>query len=186
MKKFVEESWLVLLLGIVFAVLLAGTQTSLSARIDANRQKALNEAIAEVVPGTTETQEQEIASRRVFKCLGEGGQSIGWAVQSDGGGFVDKITLVLGFDPELTKVTGMKVIADLETPGLGNKIEGEWAKQYAGMDAGRELTLIKGPAKAENNEISAITGATWSSRYVTGIVNSVLAEVRPELLGNGQ
>ena len=46
MKKFIDESWLVLLMGICFAILLAFTQTSLQGRIDENRVRALNEAIA--------------------------------------------------------------------------------------------------------------------------------------------
>jgi hypothetical protein len=46
MKKFIDESWLVLTMGIVFACLLAGTHTGLNSTIMANQTAALNEAIA--------------------------------------------------------------------------------------------------------------------------------------------
>jgi electron transport complex protein RnfG len=74
------------------------------------------------------------------------------------------------------------VIENVETPGLGNKIEGpEWAGQYEGLDARRAVKVEKRPPISGQNEIQAITGATWSSRYVTEIVNEALARVRPEL-----
>ena len=96
MKKFIEESWLVLAMGVVFALLLAGAQTTLSERIRENRQKALSEAIAHVVPNTVNTEALEIDGNQVFKCLDKGKHLIGWAVQASGTGFVDKITLVVG------------------------------------------------------------------------------------------
>jgi len=71
MNKFVAESWLILLLGIVFAALLAGAQTTLQPTIRINQQKALNDAISVVVPGTAKTEKLTVAGydREVFKCL---------------------------------------------------------------------------------------------------------------------
>jgi electron transport complex protein RnfG len=183
-SKFISESWLVLVMGIVFAAFLAGAQITLSGRITENQQRALNDAIREVVPGTatTETIESEGPARGIYKCLDDSGQLVGWAIDISGGGFVDKIRLVAGLDPEAQTLTGLKVIEDLETPGLGNKIEDpEWAGQYEGLDATREVSVEKRPPIEGQNEIQAITGATWSSRYVTDIVNEVITTVRPEL-----
>ena len=181
MKKFVEESWLVLVMGIVFALLLAGTQTTLSERIRENQQKALNEAIAEVVPGLASTKEREVEGHRVFKCLDADKNLKGWAVQASGPGFVDKITLVVGLTPEVDTITGIKVIEDLETPGLGHKITGDWADQYKNRSAKQEITVKKSGADAGQNQIDAITGATWSSRYVTDIVNDAIKRIGPKL-----
>jgi len=180
-KKFVEESWLVLVMGVIFACLLAGTQTSLSARIAENQQRVLLQAIGEVVPGVETTEEFKIESNQVFKCLDKNGELVGWAVDASGGGFVDKIRLVVGIRADGREITGLKVIENLETPGLGNKIEGPWAEQYTGISTDLSLTVIKGDADPARGEISAITGATWSSRYVTDIVNDVLTRIRPKL-----
>ena len=181
MKKFVAESWLVVTMGVVFACLLAGTQITLSERISVNKQRALNQAVAEVVPNLERSEELEIDGNRVFKCFDANDELTGWAVQASGTGFVDKITLVVGLSADGPEITGLKVIEDLETPGLGNKIEGEWAYQYQGLDATRGLTVVKGSRSAANNEIQAITGATYSSTYVTDIVNDVLVRIRPKL-----
>jgi len=180
-KKFVEESWLILLLGVVFALMLAGAQTTLSARIRENQQRALNEAIGEVVPHVSRTEVIEIEGYQVFKCHDEQGQLSGWAVRASGSGFVDKITLVVGLSPDGERVTGLKVIENVETPGLGNKIEGEWASQYEGLSFAKAIQVEKGPPDPARNQIQAITGATWSSRYVTDIVNEVANRVRPKL-----
>lgn len=181
MKKFIDESWLVLVMGIVFAMLLAGTQTTLSGRIMENQQRALNQAIAEVVPGTETTEELDVEGHRVFKCLDADKGVAGWAVQASGAGFVDKITLVVGLSADTETITGLQVIDNVETPGLGNKIAGPWADQYQGMNATSDLSVVKGGADPSKGQIDAITGATWSSRYVTDIVNAVIDTVRPKL-----
>jgi electron transport complex protein RnfG len=181
-KKFVDESWLVLVMGIVFAVLLAGTQTSLDAKIQANRKQALEEAIGDVTPGTVQMPEAKFDEKTtVFKCLDADGQQVGWAVRATGIGFVDKLTVVVGLDLAGEKVLGVKVIDDKETPGLGNKIRGEWILQYRGLDAARPATVTKNDPAEGANEIKAITGATYSSNYVTDILNRVTSEVRPRL-----
>jgi len=184
-QKFVQESWLILVLGIVFAVLLAGAQTTLLPRIQVNQAKALNEAIGEVVPGAVKTETVDLKptyDRNVFKCFDAQGRFVGWALDMLGNGFADKIRIVAGLAPDCAQLTGLKVIENVETPGLGNKIaEAEWAGQYQGLDAGRPITVQKHPPVAGQNEVRAVTGATISSKAVTDIVNAALARVRPEL-----
>ena len=187
MKKFIDESWLVLVLGAVFAVMLAGAQTTLSPKIKVNVDRALNQAIAEIVPGTTKSEALKIEGydRDVYKCLGADGKTTGWAVDAIGVGFADKIHLVFGLTPDGMQVTGLKVIENVETPGLGNKIaaEGEdaFAAQYKGLKAATPVVLTKKKRNIENNEIQAITGATISSTAVTKIVNDALVRVQSKL-----
>ncbi|RMF85203.1 MAG: FMN-binding protein [Planctomycetota bacterium] len=185
MKKFVDESWLVLVMGVLFAVLLAGAQGLLSGKIHENQQRALNDAIRAVAPDAERVERITIDGYDlgVFECRDADGRLSGWALEAAGAGFIDRIRLVVGVDATAEKITGVKVIEDLETPGLGNKIRrDEWAGQYKGLDATKAVRVEKRPPKSGENEIQAITGATWSSRYVTDIVNDVLARLRPELL----
>lgn len=188
MKKFIDESWLVVVLGVVFACLLAGTQTSLKGKIEANQAQALNEAIAAVVPEMDATREPEklvIAGNTVFKCRAADGTVAGWAVDAEGGGFIDKIRLVVGVSPDGGRIVGLKAVQHVETPGLGNKIDTKGAEnfyplQYAGKATEAPLALTKQPP-TQPNEIQAITGATYSSQYVMDIVNDVLTRVVPQL-----
>jgi Na+-translocating ferredoxin:NAD+ oxidoreductase RnfG subunit len=112
MKKFVAESWMILLLGLVFAVLLAGAQTTLQPTIRVNQQKALNEAIGMVVPGTVKTERMTVTgyNREVFKCFDGSGKLAGWAIDAAGMGFTDQIRAVIGLSADAEKITGLKVI----------------------------------------------------------------------------
>jgi len=184
-KKFIDESWLVLVMGIVFAALLAGTQTSLQPRIIANEVATLNDAIAEVVPDVDKTEMIKIDGNEVYKCLDAAGQPIGWAVKAEGAGFIDKITLVAGLTLEGDKLTGIKAIKHTETPGLGNKIDTKdtqnfYPLQYEKKATERPFELVKRDPVADH-EIQAITGATYSSQYVMDIVNDVITRIRPKL-----
>ncbi|NLX12341.1 MAG: FMN-binding protein [Phycisphaerales bacterium] len=191
MNKFIHESWLILLMGATFAVLLAGAQTSLSGRIKENQEKALNEAIGAVVSGTVTTERVKINGydRDVFKCLDTNGKMTGWAIEGVGMGFADKIRLVIGLGPDAATISGLKVIDNIETPGLGNKIADEgpdtFAEQFPGLRAVAEIAVVKGKPDEAGNEIQAITGATISSDAVAKIVNEALGKVRAELARTG-
>ena len=123
MKKFIDESWLVLLLGAVFAALLAAAQTSFSARIEQNQTAALNKAISEVVPGTKKAEPLRVEDydRDVFRCTDDAGQVVGWAIDTVGMGFADKIRLVIGLSVDAQQITGLKVIENIETPGWATR-----------------------------------------------------------------
>ncbi len=187
MKKFIDESWLVLTMGIAFAALLAGAQTTWQGKIRENQAKALNLAVAEVVPAMDAEQEREtldIDGNTVFKCRAADGSLAGWAVQASGGGFIDKINVVVGISPDGSEIIGVKVVSHLETPGLGNKIErvegNPFPYQFDGKSTATPFALTK-QTPATDSEIQAITGATYSSQYTMDIVNDVLTRIVPQL-----
>ncbi len=190
MKKFVDESWLVLAMGVVFALLLAGTQQVMRPQIDANEQAELMSSIVEVVPdmdpdSTPEAVEIEGVKASVYRCAAADGSLAGWAVEAEGTGFIDKISIVVGLTASGDEITGVKTVKHLETPGLGNKIDtkGEenfYPLQYAGKPTVEPMKLVKGEATGAD-EIQAITGATYSSQYVMDIVNRVIEQVVPRL-----
>lgn len=190
MKKFIDESWLVLMLGVVFALLLAGTNSVVLGQIQSNERAELLSAINEVVPGLesdakSEKLKEPIARCDVYRCINPDGTLVGWAVEGEGTGFIDKITIVVGLAPAGDEITGMKVIKHLETPGLGNKIdtkgeENPYPLQYEGVSTDEPLQLVKGTA-SEPQQIAAITGATYSSQYVMDIVNRIIEQVVPNL-----
>jgi electron transport complex protein RnfG len=181
-KNFIQESWLVLLLGVVYAGLLATAESTLGPKIAQNKRDELEAAVYAVVPEVASSESKRIGGREVFKCLNSDGELSGWALQAEGFGFQDKIKLVVGLSPDGSKITGLKVVENTETPGLGNKIEDEeWTGQYKALDALREVVVVKSQRKVENNEIQAITGATISSEAVTKIANKIIFEMQPKL-----
>jgi len=188
-SKFLKESWLVLSMSVVFALLLAGAEAAFKPKIDANRNAELERAARAVMPADVELEALaktpvvvEHEEKTVFKCLGPDGQLVGWALVDSDFGFQDKIKLVVGLSPDGGTITGLKVVENAETPGLGNRIEEDgFSGQYEGLDATREVEVVKHGRKAEENQIDAITGATISSDAVTKIANEVVRGIRPKL-----
>lgn len=113
--------------------------------------------------------------------LDESGAVKGYAISVETKGFSSGLKLMFGISAEDGSITGLSVVdCSNETPGLGanagndnyyGKAQG-WYSQFAGKVG--ELSVTKNaPAEAKDNEISAITGATITSKAVTSAANEV-------------
>lgn len=88
-------------------------------------------------------------------------------------GYNGDIELVVGINTDGV-ITGIDIITQSETPGLGaNSDKPVFKDQYKDKPA-QVLSVVKDKAKAET-EISAISGATITSRAVTNAVNEAIA-----------
>ncbi len=178
--------------GLISGGFLAGVAKLTEERIALNIQAEIEEAIAEVVDDAEVNQKvYEEEDLVIYIGLDEEGTLAGFAVQATGVGFQDKITLMFGLDASLTKITGLTVIDQNETPGLGAKIE-DWnafLQFWKNKDATGQLTLRKPAARTPEElsaaEINTITAATISSKKVLEIVNLSLEKVR-QLIQEGK
>lgn len=180
------------LVGMISGGFLAGVAALTKEKIALNMQEEIEEAIREVVDEAEINQvlleEEDFV---IYRELGADGDLAGFAVQATGVGFQDKITLMFGLDASLKEITGLTIIDQKETPGLGAKIE-DWEtflQFWENRDASGLLTLRKPPAstidKLLPTEINTITAATISSKKVLEIVNISLEMVR-ELVKQGK
>ncbi len=195
------QAWLVLTLAICFGAALAGIYLALGPKIEANKLNETLEKVPELVLGAEQVQimtEQNNAlnieprsirveknGRKVFYSVYEAryadGKSAGWVVKTKGQGYADKIELLLGLDPLAENITGVFILDQKETPGLGNKIvTDEWRSQFIKKKTHKFLEVVKEDAVAAN-EIDAITGATISSRSVTSIINTAVNDLKGPL-----
>jgi len=84
-----------------------------------------------------------------------------------GGSF--EVTIGINLDG---KVTGIIVGSNSETAGLGaNASKASFRDQYAGLDTSKTIEVIKSGSPS-GNQISALTGATITSKAVTKAVNT--------------
>lgn len=184
--NIVATAWLVLILAMAFGSGLAGIETWLSPIIEQNK---LNEALSQIpnlVPGAQKgaKDEQTIPGRRIFRALDGSGNLVGWVVPGKGQGFADKIEVLIGLAPEAKKLTGIFVLDQKETPGLGNYIVDEpFTKQFRGLAVGgsHKLLASQAPPKLNLGQIKAVTGATISSQTVCDIVNKTVGELQSKL-----
>lgn len=179
--RFLLDAWLVLVLSLAFGAALAGVHMSLGERI---RQNQLNETLSQVPALVVGAREGRKSSRAadLFEALDAQGMLKGYVIRARGQGFADVIQVLIGVTPEVDRITGLYVLEQKETPGLGNRIEEEkWRAQFQGSAALTALTVVRDKPQPGANQVRAVTGATISSRSVCEIVNAGVRKARAEL-----
>jgi electron transport complex protein RnfG len=154
-------------------------------RIALNKQREIEEAIIQVVPGTVSSQKlYEERDFSVYEGQDQEGNIVGLAIQATGIGFQDRITLMLGTNTSLKRINRLAIVDQKETPGLGAKIadSDSFLKYWENRDSSGTISLRKPAVSAAEEllptEINTITGATISSEAVLNIVNSSLERAR--------
>ena len=180
--------------GLALALAFEWTQP----RIDAHQSMLIEGAVHEVLKGpdhftTLYLDGNSIADKppagltqkdaeKIYEGFDAGGKVMGFAVPASGPGFQDNVKLIFGYDPATEQVTGMKLIDQRETPGIGDRVEKDtdFVKEFMGPRA--PLEGVK-PGRGQGNPhaIDMITGATISSRAVIAIINKRLVAVGPAL-----
>lgn len=189
--SYLKQAWLVLMLAIAFGGALAGIQIGLGPIIEENKRNETYNQVPKLVAGAVKdkTQEQEIGGRKVLKAIDETGRHVGWVLPAKGMGFADVIEVLIGLSADASRITGLYVLDQKETPGLGNKITFSggtkdaplFLDNFVDRSAAEPLEVVKTRADYDRNEVQAITGATVSSVAVTGIVNKAVTEFRSAL-----
>ncbi len=179
-RNYIQQAWLVIVLACLFGAALAAVHAGLGPRIAQNRLNDTLSQIPTLVEGAARGEPLEIGGRIVYRAVDGEGAAAGWVVPAGGQGFADRIELLIGLDREAAQITGLYILQQNETPGLGNRVtEPEWRARFAGQSALAPLTVVKGRAGGAG-EVEAVTGATVSSQSVVGIVNEAVARFRRE------
>lgn len=98
-----------------------------------------------------------------------------FVVPFTGPGLWGPISLMVGFAGELNALTGIGIISQNETPGLGARIEEPWYKQQF-IGKWGPFTMVEEGTADESDEIDSLTGATRTSRSVQAIMNRAVSE----------
>jgi Na+-transporting NADH:ubiquinone oxidoreductase subunit NqrC len=96
-----------------------------------------------------------------------------------GRGLWGMIEGIIALDSSLARIKLVRILAQEETPGLGDRIKDpEYLTTYAGKTATRPLQLALRHAATELYEVDAITGATLSSEALVSTVSAAAAALR--------
>jgi electron transport complex protein RnfG len=192
----VKQMFIVLIIvGTMSSLVLAASYTFTKPRIEQNKLEELQKSILIVLPGATTYEEMSAGALQVYRGVTENNETAGYAVIAEGPGFQGNIRMIVGINAAKDTLLGMRVLEQVETPGLGAKIAEETAKedffeQFAGLEpdmssvTGKSqetkalganlIAYVKNVAPTEPNEVQAITGATISSKAVVEILNQSL------------
>jgi electron transport complex protein RnfG len=195
--NYLTQAWLVLLLAVLFGGTLAGVEAALAPTIEANKINETREKVPELVWGLQAQDDRKgrvvagpltVAGKtgshkktfKVYKATDRGSVA-GWVVKSSGQGYAGTVELLLGLNADASRITGLFILDQKETPGLGNRItETGWRQQFANVATNRPLSVVK-RSSGSPGEIDAIAGATISSASVCAIINQTVKQVRKPL-----
>ncbi len=166
MNELVRMILTLVIVSVLSAASLAIVYEKARPIIEGKKLEYLENALVEVIPAADRFEEnndlKEIISqdregiRQVFAAYNKNNEKIAMALLIDSIGFGGTIKILMGIDIDTGKITGMKILEHLETPGLGERItETEFLSQF--KDKSTEI---------KTDEVDAITGATISSKAV--------------------
>jgi electron transport complex protein RnfG len=147
--------------------------------IEANMLEEERRSIFEVVPGIDSYEERTEGGVKFFECMDASGVVTGYALPAQGNGYQGVIKLMVGLTPDLTEITGISVLEQVETPGLGGRIsEQVFQEQFIGVKTEPSVGYVKNQKPDRETDIQAVTGATISSRSVVTIINRSIGSFR--------
>lgn len=193
MAQDVKSSRLVFTLGMagfISGLVLVSAYLYTLPMIEANKARALERAIYQVLPGcnafkamglnaagTLEVQEMH-GSDAIFAGYDAKGQVIGFAIPAQVIGFQDVVAGIIGYDPVRKTIIGFEVLESKETPGLGDKISKDAAfrNNFTELECASGVVIVSKGKKSKPNEVEAISGATISSKAVVKLLNQGLEQ----------
>ncbi|NLE28835.1 MAG: FMN-binding protein [Phycisphaerae bacterium] len=200
MLNMLKQIWLVLVLSLIFGAALAYTDQSTKQRIAENRQQQIRELAQMATVGELVRDEKGQAQFKIelkklelsdktlvaYEVLPIGGKGprVGYAVIGEGIGW-DRLLVLIGLSPDLSKITGLEILESRETPGLGERIKGDEFRAQYRKSAQKPLELVKS-TPTEDHQVMALTGATISSEAVTAMVNTAVGKVRKAIQSNNK
>ncbi|MEN8192268.1 MAG: FMN-binding protein [Bacteroidota bacterium] len=178
MKLVIQMLVTLSVIGIVSGALLSELSGWAKPKIEAHRKAATEKAIFLVQPEADKYKRIESVKFEIYEVY-DHEMNIGYALPYSGSGFQGNIRLMVGLDSDLEMVTGLRVLEQVETPGLGTKVtEKFFTDQFYYLLATPSIECVKGAKPSKDNEIEAITGATISSKAIVRIINNGMSKLR--------
>ena len=175
-KEFIKLSAILCIITLVAALLLAGVNKITAPRIVQAEKAAAEQAMKKILP---DADSFEQLNENVYLAL-QGDKQVGFCVKVLTNGYGGNISMMVGIDSNAA-VQGIEILSHGETAGLGAKITEEKFKSQF-RDKKPVLEVVKN--ETDNpNQITAITGATISSRAIAAGIEQSIALIEEAVKG---
>ena len=171
-----------LIISAVAALLLALTNSVTASTIAQRNEQANAEARKLVLESAQDFEEVKdvktdnskgVKVSEIYEAKDASGNTVGYTLKVLPSGYGGKIELMVGIDSAKGQVSGINVVSNSETAGLGAKsTDPEFSDQYKGKPL-EELSVLKNGTPGDT-EIKAISGATITSTAVTNGVDAAI------------
>lgn len=166
--------------SLVIGLGLAGFFIFAEPRIEINRLIAEKKAIFSVIDGAADykivekeiTVDGKLKQVKYFEGTDKGGNTVGYAYLTQAPGYSAAVKIMMGLNIDQKRLLTYTVVEHIETPGLGTKMEEPpFQDQFTGLHLLPKVTYIKNRKSDKNNVITAISGATITSKAVVNAIN---------------
>ena len=171
-----------LIISAVAALLLALTNSVTSSTIAQRNEQANAEARKLVLESAQDFEQVKdvktdnskgVEVSEIYEAKDASGNTVGYTLKVLPSGYGGTIELMVGIDSAKGQVSGLNVVSNSETAGLGAKsTDPEFSDQYKGNPL-EELSVLKNGTPGDT-EIKAISGATITSTAVTNGVDAAI------------
>ena len=171
-----------LIISAVAALLLALTNSVTASTIAQRNEQANGEARKLVLESAQDFEEVKdvktdnskgVEVSEIYEAKDASGNTVGYTLKVLPSGYGGTIELMVGIDSAKGQVSGINVVSNSETAGLGAKATNpEFSDQYKGKPL-EELSVLKNGTPGDT-EIKAISGATITSTAVTNGVDAAI------------
>ena len=171
-----------LIISAVAALLLALTNSVTASTIAQRNEQANAEARKLVLESAQDFEEVKdvktdnskgVEVSEIYEAKDASGNAVGYTLKVLPSGYGGTIELMVGIDSAKGQVSGINVVSNSETAGLGAKsTDPEFSDQYKGKPL-EELSVLKNGTPGDT-EIKAISGATITSTAVTNGVDAAI------------
>ncbi len=168
------------LLALTFSVTQAARDEQAMITANANRKQLMPEAATFEPAKNLEAAALEFPGLlEAYTAKDAGGNDLGCLLVSESRGYGNQVPVMLAID--LTgKITGLKILENDETPGLGKKVEQvSFYGQFQNQNTGKDFSVKS--TDSDHTKIDAVSGATISSRAVTEAVNIAVQYYRKSM-----
>ncbi len=172
--------------------------------IEENKRLAIQKTVLEVIKGATAYKHFVINDKgellaaapglkgtNVYAGYDAGGKLTGVAAEGRAQGYSGAVETIYAYTPSCQCITGVKVIKQTETPGLGDKVitNKDFVANFDKLDAtvkgdalANAIVAVKHGSKKNPWEIDAISGATISSKAIAKGLNGSAQDVLPKVV----
>jgi electron transport complex protein RnfG len=172
--------------------------------IEENKRLAIQKTVLEVIKGATAYKHFVINEKgellaaapglkgtNVYAGYDSGGKLTGLAAEGRAQGYSGAVETIYAYTPSCQCITGVKVIKQTETPGLGDKVitNKDFVANFDKLDAtvkgdalANAIVAVKHGSKKNPWEIDAISGATISSKAIAKGLNGSAQDVLPKVV----
>jgi electron transport complex protein RnfG len=181
MKEFVKITLVLTIVCAICAFLLAFVNSLANDKIETNDKNKIEDAIFKLAPTVKRVEKLVLGGETIHKLFDGSNNHIGYAFLARGDGYQGTIKILVVANPTLEKLEGREIIESVETPGLGAKIkEDPFKDQFKRLNVSSKIECVKEKA-VKDNQITAISSATISSKSVVNILNKNLEDIKLKL-----